>query len=212
MVSEGRFREDLYYRLKGIEIDIPPLRARGVDVGDLARHFLRQVAGEHNTPVRRLTDSAVEALARHSWPGNVRELENVIRSVTLLADGDEVDAGDLADYLDLPSARASVRVRAPIPPAVISLPPPIVSVAPPAPERERELPADHDDLSDIYGRALRSGLSLKDLKRRIELECITRALADSRGNITRAAERLGMKRPRLSQLLKEHGIAARVEE
>jgi DNA-binding NtrC family response regulator len=62
------------------------------------------------------------------------------------------------------------------------------------------------DLSDIYGRALASGLSLRELKRRIELECITRALADAGGNITRAAERLGMKRPRLSQLLKEHGI------
>jgi DNA-binding NtrC family response regulator len=184
MVKTGRFREDLYYRLKGVEIDLPALRTRQSDIPELVRHFLVQVAEERNTLPKQLRPSAMEALRRHPWPGNIRELENVIRSVTLFADGDEITAADLAEYLGAPVTVTAI-------------------------DRHGSRPAAEPATTgvDAYGE-IAKGVSLRELKRRIELDCITRALAEAGGNITRAAERLGMKRPRLSQLLKEHGISA----
>jgi DNA-binding NtrC family response regulator/tetratricopeptide (TPR) repeat protein len=215
MVAAGRFREDLYYRLKGIELDLPPLRARPADIPLLARHFLARIAEERGTAPKPVASAALDALVRHPWPGNIRELENVIRSVTLFTDADEIGVNDLGEYLGgVAASAASSPGPAPAASATVAS-----AVARDAPEvRDPVVAATHeagsgeDALSDIYGRALASGLSLRELKRRIELECITRALADSGGNITRAAEKLGMKRPRLSQLIKEHGIAQRGTE
>ncbi len=87
MVAEGAFREDLYYRLNVIRIDLPPLRAREGDVEVLARHFLQALSRDEGLPVREPTPEAVEALRRHGWPGNVRELKNVIERAALLAEG-----------------------------------------------------------------------------------------------------------------------------
>lgn len=95
LIAEGKFREDLYYRLNGIELRIPPLAARPRDILPLARHFLP--AG------KRLGEDAERALQRHPWPGNVRELRNVMQRAALLARGDLVSAGDLA----LPTTSAS---------------------------------------------------------------------------------------------------------
>jgi DNA-binding NtrC family response regulator len=189
MVAAGQFREDLYYRLKGIEIELPPLRAREHDILAIAASILARVATERDARPKTLAPSGAEALLRHPWPGNIRELENVLRSVTLFADGDEIDGRALAEYL--------VDRGAPLP---------AIRTAIASASSSANAPADASDLSDLYPRALASKIPLRELKRRIELECITRALADENGNITRAAERLGMKRPRLSQLLKEHGI------
>ncbi|WP_349769556.1 sigma-54 dependent transcriptional regulator [Thermomonas sp.] len=88
LITEGKFREDLFYRLNGIELRIPPLAARPRDILPLARHFLP--AG------KRLGEDAERALQRHPWPGNVRELRNVMQRAALLARGDLVSAGDLA--------------------------------------------------------------------------------------------------------------------
>jgi DNA-binding NtrC family response regulator/tetratricopeptide (TPR) repeat protein len=184
MVAAGRFREDLYYRLKGIELDLPPLRQRAGDVPELARCFLARVAEERGTVPKQVTPAALEAMCRYPWPGNVRELENVIRSVTLFTDGDDIDIKHLHEYLGAAAVRPAAAV---------------VLRDVPAPVREAQPAAG-------YYEAISGGISLRELKRKIELECITRALAEAGGNITRAAEKLGMKRPRLSQLLKEHGI------
>jgi DNA-binding NtrC family response regulator len=189
MVAAGRFREDLYYRLKGIEIDLPALRQRAADVPDLARCFLARVAEERGAVPKQMTPAALDAMGRYPWPGNIRELENVIRSVTLFTDGDEIDVKHLHEYLGA-AARPAPTVSRDIGRE------PIREVPPPARDAE---PAG-------YYEAISGGISLRELKRKIELECITRALAETGGNITRAAEKLGMKRPRLSQLLKEHGI------
>ncbi|HXI04640.1 MAG TPA: sigma-54 dependent transcriptional regulator [Candidatus Saccharimonadales bacterium] len=94
LVSEGRFREDLFYRLNVIELDVPPLDDRPEDVIPLARHFLRASAGEGNT-AKVLGPRVEEALLRHAWGGNVRELENRIRRAVLTSPGDEIDAGHL---------------------------------------------------------------------------------------------------------------------
>jgi DNA-binding NtrC family response regulator len=103
-VREGRFREDLYYRLKVVEIELPPLRERLEDVPALAARFLAQLAERHERPPRRLTPGALAHLARHAWPGNVRELRNVIERAAVLAAGEEIEAAELA--LDAPREAA----------------------------------------------------------------------------------------------------------
>jgi len=90
-IEEGRFREDLYYRLNVVPINIPPLRERKEDIPLLIEHFLRKMS---NTP-RRITPEAMKLLLEYSWKGNVRELENVIERMTLLIDKEEITAADL---------------------------------------------------------------------------------------------------------------------
>ena len=93
-VAARRFREDLYYRLKVVEIPLPPLRERAEDLPALAERFLAEVAGRLGRPRKRLGPSALAALARHGWPGNVRELRNVLEQAAVLAASDEIEAGD----------------------------------------------------------------------------------------------------------------------
>ncbi|HYU33938.1 MAG TPA: sigma-54 dependent transcriptional regulator [Thermoanaerobaculia bacterium] len=94
-VSEGRFREDLYYRLKVVTLRIPPLRERPGDLQQLADHFLGLFCQEHGKPAKRLSPETVELLLRYPWPGNVRELRNVIESVVIFHQGDEIQPADL---------------------------------------------------------------------------------------------------------------------
>jgi two-component system response regulator AtoC len=94
-VAEGRFREDLYYRLKVVTLRIPPLRERPGDVQQLADHFLGALCQEHGKPVKRLSPETIDLLVRYPWPGNVRELRNVMESVVVFHQGDEVQPGDL---------------------------------------------------------------------------------------------------------------------
>jgi len=91
-VEEGRFREDLFYRLNVINVELPPLRARGEDVILLANFFLQVYAQKNHKELSGFTRQAVEALSRHSWPGNVRELENCIERCVVLSKGPFVDA------------------------------------------------------------------------------------------------------------------------
>lgn len=91
-VEEGRFREDLYYRLHVIPIHLPPLRERGEDILLLARHFLQQYASREHKPFRDLADDAGARLMSHSWPGNVRELQNVIQQAVVLHEGERLGA------------------------------------------------------------------------------------------------------------------------
>jgi DNA-binding NtrC family response regulator len=94
-VAEGRFREDLYYRLKVVTLRIPPLRERPGDIGQLAEHFLALFCQEHGKAQKRLSSGAQELLARYPWPGNVRQLRNVIESSVVFSQGDEITPADL---------------------------------------------------------------------------------------------------------------------
>ncbi|GAB3873817.1 sigma-54 dependent transcriptional regulator [Hymenobacter segetis] len=94
-VQAGRFREDLYYRLLGLPIALPPLRQRGADVLMLAEVFVRDFCQLNNLPPRQLTDSAREQLKAHPFPGNVRELKAVVELATVLADGEFIHGEDL---------------------------------------------------------------------------------------------------------------------
>ncbi len=103
-VSEGRFREDLYYRLKVVTLAVPPLRNRSGDIALLAESFIESFCREHGRSPKRLSREALEVLNRHSWPGNVRELKNVLESVVIFHEGEEIAASDLPSEL-----RAGVR-------------------------------------------------------------------------------------------------------
>ncbi len=95
-VREGRFREDLYYRLKEERLVVPPLRERGSDLALLARHFLTRFASARGVLAPTLGREAQALLSRHAWPGNVRELQSEMRRLVVLAAGREVEAADLS--------------------------------------------------------------------------------------------------------------------
>jgi transcriptional regulator with GAF, ATPase, and Fis domain len=96
LVEEGRFREDLYYRLSVFPVELPPLRDRGDDVRTLARRFIARAARRHGRPPATLSDAADKALAGHAWPGNVRELVNVVERAVIVATDGEIRPEHLA--------------------------------------------------------------------------------------------------------------------
>lgn len=85
LVAKGEFREDLYYRLDVLNVDIPPLRERGADIQLLAEHFLQRFADEHNEPIKSLHPRTLTWMSKYEWPGNIRELENYIYRVAILS-------------------------------------------------------------------------------------------------------------------------------
>jgi transcriptional regulator with PAS, ATPase and Fis domain len=95
-VREGAFREDLYYRIAVVMIEMPPLRARQGDIALLAQHFVRKFAAAHGKPVPRLMPRALELLEAFDWPGNVRQLENCLEQAVVLCQGDRIDHSDLS--------------------------------------------------------------------------------------------------------------------
>ncbi|HOU52681.1 MAG TPA: sigma-54 dependent transcriptional regulator [Myxococcota bacterium] len=97
MVREGRFREDLYYRLNVIQLTMPPLRERLEDVPLLAQHFLARYASRNQKDVRSISREAMDVLTTHDWPGNVRELENTVEHAVVLCRGDTIRLEDLPD-------------------------------------------------------------------------------------------------------------------
>jgi two-component system response regulator HydG len=110
MVSEGKFREDLYYRLNVINLEMPALRVRPSDVPLLASHFLRKYAAENGKELRGFSGEALEHLASYSWPGNVRELENVVERAVVLAQSAEVTLADLPPQLAAAKAREGIQI------------------------------------------------------------------------------------------------------
>ena len=99
LVKEGKFREDLYYRLNVITIEMPPLRNRPLDLPSLARQHLKLFARQSGRPIRDFTPAAMTALERYPWPGNLRELRNVIERAVILAPADKIDVNDFPETL-----------------------------------------------------------------------------------------------------------------
>jgi two-component system repressor protein LuxO len=123
-VQSGRFREDLYYRLYVVPLELPPLRERGEDVLLIAQHFLSQFSREENRKFRGFTPDAQAALLAYPWPGNVRQLQNAVRNVVVLRrDGEWVDAS----MLPPPVVRGGVPGFSPVP----FVPPPVALPSPP---------------------------------------------------------------------------------
>ncbi|MGH8232853.1 MAG: PEP-CTERM-box response regulator transcription factor [Rhodanobacteraceae bacterium] len=119
LIREGRFREDLFYRVSEVSIRLPPLRERVGDAVPLARHFLTQAASRHKRAVRGFTAKAIRAIEAYPWRGNVRELENAVNSAVIMADGKQIGVEALnlgtvgsEDVLDLHEVRAQAERRA----------------------------------------------------------------------------------------------------
>jgi two-component system nitrogen regulation response regulator NtrX len=107
-IEQGRFREDLYFRLNVVPIHVPPLRERREDIPMLVRHFARLAAGEQKLPEREYTADAIDRLSRLDWPGNVRELRNTVERLLILGRNDRIDANDVARLVGGPQAAAGV--------------------------------------------------------------------------------------------------------
>lgn len=178
LVSEGKFREDLYYRIHVVEVKLPALRERAEDIPQLVDHFLKIFAARYKRERGTLTRAAMRRLSNYHWPGNVRQLEHVLLNAWVLAEQPELDVADF----DLPDAmQAQLReLRA-------SDAPPAPAVRAPVSER---MPS-------------RATLSQH---RRDERERIMRALQSCNWNRVRAAEVVGMPRRTFYRRLKEYGI------
>ncbi|UCV26683.1 PEP-CTERM-box response regulator transcription factor [Ferribacterium limneticum] len=119
-IKEGRFREDLFYRLAEIIVDIPPLRSRDGDAALLAHAFVHRFANDHKRGGMTLTEDAVRAIEAHNWPGNVRELENAVKRAVIMADGHQITREDIgldhlegtANFIDLRLVREEAERRA----------------------------------------------------------------------------------------------------
>jgi transcriptional regulator with GAF, ATPase, and Fis domain len=226
MVERGEFREDLYYRLRGITLEVPALRTRMGDLPRIAEHLLARIALERGEPTKTLSAEAVTLLGRHKWPGNVRELENALRAASLFADGSTITGQNLLDNVDDlrnasargPESAARTSERPSDRPAPLSsnsltdvsgLSSADLDEGDESAAECDPLPATESNATAVaYSQVRQGSVSLSEMKRQIERDCIARALAETRGNITRAAALLGMKRPRLSQLVKQYGFAA----
>lgn len=181
LIASGVFREDLFYRLNVVPIELPPLRDRPEDIEVLANHFLAQ-AVEEGLPRRSLAPDALEALQQHSWRGNVRELRNVIVRLAVMARDDVIDAGQLDDTLVYETGRNA---------APLHLGPPDFEAAV-AHWLHQEDPAH----GTVYHRALAA----------FEKPLIEHALSETRGNQLRAAKLLGINRNTLRKRIGELGV------
>jgi two-component system, NtrC family, response regulator HydG len=106
LVNSGAFREDLFYRLNVITINIPPLRERKEDIVMVARHFATRFAAEMGRPVPRFSDEALRVLQNYYWPGNVRELENVVQRLVVMTEGDVIDVPELPSLMRFSALRS----------------------------------------------------------------------------------------------------------
>jgi len=153
-IAAGKFREDLYYRLAEITVEIPPLRSRGGDAALLAHAFARCFAAEQRRGSVTLLPDAINAIESHGWPGNVRELENVIKRAVIMADAATIATGDLG------------LTAGPEPTAV----------------------------------------NLRQVREEAERNAVLRVLGRVNGNLSRAAELLGVSRPTLYDLMHRFGL------
>jgi DNA-binding NtrC family response regulator len=191
LVRQGRFREDLYYRLNVFPITMPALRTRRGDIGDLARRFAARFAAEEGKRIRGISAEALTLLSSYAWPGNVRQLENAIFRAIVLCDGDELT---VAEFPQIAAQVDGFDVRVPpLPaPAQLTSAPPreIVRVEIRDPNVLRLL----DESGDV--RRLES----------LEAETIRFALSHYRGQMSEMARRLGIGRSTLYRKMKEYGL------
>ncbi len=137
MVAEGTFREDLYYRLEGINIEMPPLRERREDIPELTRRFIETAARENDRAVSGITPQAQRMLNAYSWPGNIRELKHCVERMVVLAHGDQLDVGDIPE--NIRTGHVVKALCAPVADNAGTLPPPHSETVPKLGESEREL-------------------------------------------------------------------------
>ncbi|GAB4180760.1 MAG: PEP-CTERM-box response regulator transcription factor [Geothermobacteraceae bacterium] len=173
-IADGRFREDLYYRISVLTIDLPPLRDRGEDIELLGRHFLHRYAEQFNRRVRTFGEKALRCLYQHSWAGNVRELENRIKRAVVMADGPIIEPEDLGFTPECEPVCVSD-----------------------APAMRGGTFIDIEEMADI---------PLKEARAKFESRLIARVFEEEGGQMVKTAERLGVSRPTLYDLMKKYGL------
>jgi DNA-binding NtrC family response regulator len=194
-VKSGRFREDLFYRLHVFPISVPPLCERPEDIGELARHFLARFAAEEGKRVTRLSADALALLTSYRWPGNVRQLENAVFRAVVLAESDEIGAGEF------PQIAAQVAGLG----APTSVAADLASLAPAEPGAPSAMPSG---LPSYGGLALLDGAGEVRALETIETEVIRFAITHYRGQMSEVARRLGIGRSTLYRKLDSLGLSA----
>jgi nitrogen regulation protein NR(I) len=177
LIADGKFREDLYYRLAVVPIELPPLRERREDIPLLVRHFISKYDERLGKRVDGIEDEALQLLLGYAWPGNIRELENLMERSVLFADGPLILASALPD---------SLRERGPQAPVPIAAVGPLGAIAAPSGASMKEI--------------------VRQAQAELERELIARALEETGGNVTRAAKRLQISRKSLQVKMKELGL------
>ena len=174
-IAAGNFRADLFYRLRVVTIDIPPLRERREDIPLLAETFTRAAAERYGLPLRQVAPGALRRLVEYDWPGNVRELKNTIERAAIMAEGKELRSQDLPDE--------------------------IIS------GQEKEIGDQAGATED--GLAVPFTADFREDRREFERRYISRCLEHTQGNVTKAAEILGMHRQSLQHKLRQLGLGRR---
>ena len=197
-IQRGNFREDLYYRLNVVPLQIPPLRKRTGDIPMLVQHIIKKFNERLKKNISGIADDALAALEGHSWPGNIRELENVLERTILFCKGERIERADL----QLGSG-GGTEMPAPVVPRT-------TSSGAMAPVADDEAEDDDAVAGELAGTP--SG-SLKDIVRaevgRVERELIVKALEETGGNVTQAARLLKISRKSLQMKMKELGLRDR---
>jgi len=187
LISQGLFREDLYYRLNVVPLRLPPLRERVEDIPDLVRHFLRK-AEDEGLPHKTLDNEALDMLRRHRWPGNVRELENLIRRLAVLQSGDTITAAAVSAELKEPAK----------------------TFAADSGEGPQSLAASVEQYLTQYflsqGDRLPPPGVYDRIVQEVERPLISICLAATRGNQIRAAQLLGLNRNTLRKKIRDLGL------
>jgi transcriptional regulator with GAF, ATPase, and Fis domain len=191
-VEEGRFREDLFFRLNVFPVELPPLRDRRDDIPLLVAHFLRRFNASHGRSVTRLTQRALQALLTFRYPGNVRELEKIIERAVILADGDTADLAHILSSDESPD------------PSLLFLG--LNGKLGPSRAPDSGQPPPHLDLDSLaealLQRCERDGAAdLQEVSSQLLARVAQKAVARSGGNVSAAARRLGLKRHQLEYRL-----------
>jgi len=177
-ITNGKFREDLYYRIGVITIELPPLRERGDDIELLANIFLRRFGQEFGQKVRGYSSAALSWLRTYDWPGNVRELENKIKRAVVMAESPIIEACDLG----------------------------FEEKQEPVESSNTHGDDTSQDIKNKTNEISFAGMTLKDARQQVEKNLIQQAMERSQGNILKAAEELDVSRPTFYDLLKKHGL------
>ncbi len=185
-VAAGNFREDLFFRLNVVPLEVPPLRDRREDIHLLARFFLERFCRENNLPSRDITAEALDILARLEWPGNVRELGNVLERLAIMSASARIDLADLRRAGLLGGQEDGATGG------------PAGAAAGPGSEPQGLPPAE------ILGLG-----GLVEARRRFEVACIRACLEETEGNVSRAARLLGIDRTNLHKKIQSYGLAGR---
>ena len=216
-VSEGKFRDDLYYRLNVIELTMPPLRERDGDIAILSRHLLAKLARDSGYPQAQLTPKALRKLENYDFPGNVRELENILERALTFVEGNMIEAEDIhVNENRLPAHNEPAAAPQPVhayqpPPQPYPYPPQQPAYAPPPhyPHRDEDS-APYPQEAATYTPPPRSAAQLpddlEDYMQTMEKNLLLKALEDCNYNKTKAAEKLGISFRAMRYKLKKLGI------